>query len=59
MRVRVKLYSDRKESPPYGNSYRPHFVIKGTILYLGNSVRISGTGGYRKNGGAVCSDIGL
>lgn len=30
-----KFYSDMKETPPYGNMYRHHFMIKGTTLYLG------------------------
>jgi len=35
MKVKVQFYPDVRKTPPYGLTYRPHFVVKGTELYLG------------------------
>lgn len=35
MKVRVQFYPEVRKSPPHGLTYRPHFVVKGSELYLG------------------------
>ena len=36
VKVRVRFFADSyRKNPPFGESYRPHFVIKGASEYLG------------------------
>ena len=36
MKVRVRFHTDTcRLKPPFGTTYRPHFVVKGTTEYLG------------------------
>ena len=36
MKVKVRFYEgEYRKKPPFGTTYRPHFVIKGTSEYLG------------------------
>ena len=35
VKVDVVFYTGRRKTPPKGNVYRPHFVVKDTSEYLG------------------------
>jgi len=34
-KVKVRFFNTARKNPPYGECYRPHFVVKGTDTYLG------------------------